>query len=158
MRHCTTTIRASIGALTFASFLFCWVIPASLYAEGDSNPSPIASLLATADVTVGKQLANKCTACHTFEKGGAKRYGPNLWNIVGAPHARDPDYSYSASLKAMHDRQWTDEELNKYLFNPHSHTPGTKMTFGGMKDAQERANLIAWLHTLSDSPLPQSGQ
>lgn len=124
----------------------------SAMAHADELP-PIAPLLAHADVTAGAKLAqNRCSACHTFNKGGANQFGPNLWNAATSPHAYIHDYNYSDAFKKMHTKSWTDGALNRFLYDPKSYAPGTKMTFPGIKDAQERANVIAWLHTLSDHP------
>lgn len=118
---------------------------------------PIEGLLAAADPAAGQKVARACTTCHTFEKGGVNKVGPHLWDIVGRTVAEVTDFAYSDGMKTHHDRKWTYDELNHYLFNPKAHVPGTKMAFAGVKNTQERANLIAWLRTLADNPaaLPQ---
>lgn len=114
---------------------------------------PITPLLASANVERGKEIAKKCTQCHTFDKGGANRTGPNLWGIIGAKIAHAADFAYSAGFKEK-GGTWNDEELNILLHKPRSFVQSTKMSFVGLKDAQERADVIAYLHTLSDTPIP----
>lgn len=115
---------------------------------------PIAPLLAAAKVADGEAAAKKCAACHSFNKGGANKVGPNLWDIVGANHAHIDGYAYSAAIVAMKSKPWNYEELNAFLLNPRAYAPGTKMAFAGIKKAEERAALIAYLRTLSDAPKP----
>ena len=114
---------------------------------------PIAPLLAAASVEPGKKLAKKCALCHTFKKGGPRKIGPNLWDIVGADKARWGNFSYSAALAGV-GGSWGYEELNAFVANPKAYIPGTKMTFNGLKELEDRADLIAYLRTLSDSPRP----
>ncbi|MDE3016780.1 MAG: c-type cytochrome [Pseudomonadota bacterium] len=126
------------------------LVPATARA---GDPAPIAPLMPHADVAAGARLAqNKCSACHTFNKGGINQFGPNLWNAANSRQAYIHDYHYSVAFRRMHDTQWTDEALNRFLYNPQAYAPGTKMTFPGLKDAGQRAAVIAWLHTLSDKP------
>lgn len=115
---------------------------------------PIEDLLASANVEEGQKLSRLCAACHNFEKDGPNKVGPNLWGIVGAPHAHREDFTCSEALKAMRDKKWTYADLNEFLFSPKRYVPGTKMAFIGIKSTQDRANLIAWLRTLSDNPEP----
>jgi cytochrome c len=114
---------------------------------------PIGPLLAKADVTAGKDVAKKCVQCHTFEKGGPNRIGPNLYGVVGEPIAQGKGYQFSSSL-AEHKGNWAPEELNQWLANPKAFAKGTKMTFVGLPKAEDRANIIAYLNSLSDSPKP----
>jgi cytochrome c len=116
-----------------------------------SEPLPV--LLANADVKRGETAAKKCQACHTFEKGGPNRVGPNLWGIVGRDKASHPGFNYSAAMKAQKG-DWTLEQLNHYLINPRGVVPGTNMTFAGLPRDKERADLLAFLNTLSDNPAP----
>ncbi len=122
--------------------------------QAAASGSGIAALLATADPAAGQKIAAKCKACHNFDKGGANKIGPNLWDIVGAKHAHRDDFKYSEAMTAMHDKVWDYNELDTYLTSPKTYAPGTKMIFPGLKKPEERANLIAWLRTLSDSPKP----
>ncbi len=114
---------------------------------------PIAPLLAAASVESGKKLARKCGLCHTFKKGGPHKIGPNLWDIVGADKARWENFYYSVALASV-GGSWGYEELNTFVAKPRAYIPGTKMTFNGLKELEDRADLIAYLRTLSDSPRP----
>lgn len=122
-------------------------------AEEEAGVEPVTPLLAAADVAAGEKISSRCTACHTFDQGGANRVGPNLWNIVGAPKAHIEGFSYSNVIAEM-EGNWTYEDLNAFLASPREYAPGTKMTFAGLRSVQDRANLIAWMRTLSDNPEP----
>ena len=114
---------------------------------------PIATLLAAADGAAGKKIARKCTGCHTLNMGGAARIGPNLWNIVGAAKARSAGFGYSSAMRRQGGK-WTYEDLSAFLESPRAYLKGTKMAFAGVKKARDRANLIAFLRSLSASPVP----
>lgn len=121
---------------------------------GEEAEQPIANLLAAADPAKGEQVFKKCAACHTANKGGANGTGPNLWGVVGTAighHA--PGFPYSPAL-AGKGGDWDWENLSHWLKSPRDFAPGTKMTFAGLGKAEDRANLIAWLNTQSDSPKP----
>ncbi len=99
----------------------------------------------------------RCLACHTVEKDGANKVGPKLWGVVNRPVASVPDYAYSDAMKAFAEggaKAWTVAELDPYLLDPKAHVPRTKMVFPGIKKEDERANVIAYLHTLADTPVP----
>ena len=95
----------------------------------------------------------KCRACHTNEKGAGHRVGPDLWNIVNRPKGHAPGFSYSEAMAAK-GGEWTYEDLDHFLRKPKDFVPGTKMGFAGLKKAKDRAAVIAYLRTLSDSPVP----
>ena len=114
---------------------------------------PIEVLLAKASVEKGQATAKQCQACQTFEKGGPNRVGPNLWGIVDRPRATEAGFNYSAPMKGKAGK-WTFDELNKFLANPRGFVPGTAMTFAGLTRDQQRADVIDFLHTLADSPVP----
>jgi cytochrome c len=122
-------------------------------ASAPAGPQPITPLLANASVENGQKVAKKCASCHTFEKGGANKIGPNLWNVVGSKPAHTEGYSYSGAMQS-NDKEWDYEALSEFLYNPRDFVKGTKMTFAGLKKDQDRADVIAYLRTLSDSPKP----
>jgi cytochrome c len=127
--------------------------PAAATSAAPAGPPKIEPFLAKADVAAGEKYARVCGTCHTFGKGEGAKIGPNLYGIIGAKHAHMEGFNYSDAMKAM-PGNWDADELNEFLFNPRAHVPGTKMTFAGIKGDQDRANVIAWLYTLSDSPKP----
>ena len=114
---------------------------------------PIEKLLQTASVEKGTSAAKKCAACHTFEKGGPNRVGPNLFGIINEPKGQGRGFNFSAALKAK-GGTWTYDDLDKFLANPKGFVPGTAMGFAGVTKDSERADVIAYLRTLSDNPAP----
>ncbi|MBD8905542.1 c-type cytochrome [Methylorubrum zatmanii] len=114
---------------------------------------PIAVRLAGADADKGKGGTKACQACHSFEKGGPNKVGPDLWDIVERQKAHHEGFDYSAGLKEK-GGAWTYEDLDHFLENPKGYVKGTKMAFAGISSPTERANVIAYLRTLSDSPKP----
>jgi cytochrome c len=122
--------------------------------EAAAPSQPIEVLLAKASVEKGQATAKQCGACHTFEKGGPNRVGPNLYGIVGDERGKERGgFNFSAAMKAK-GGTWTFDELNKFLANPRGYIPGTNMTFAGLSRDEQRADVIDYLRTLSDSPLP----
>jgi len=116
---------------------------------------PVGPLLASADVDAGRVAAARlCSACHTFTQGGANGTGPNLYAIVGSPHARAAGFNYSAANRALAEKPWDYEALNAFLARPSTAMPGTRMAFAGINQAQQRANVIAYLRTLDANPKP----
>lgn len=114
---------------------------------------PIATRLASADAEKGKGGTKACQGCHSFEKGGPNKSGPDLWNIVERPKGGHEGFEYSGGMKAK-GGAWTYDDLDHFLAKPSDFVKGTKMTFQGISSAQERANVIAYLRTLADSPKP----
>lgn len=114
---------------------------------------PIEALLAAASVEKGQATAKQCQACHTLEKGGPNRVGPNLWGIVDRARASEAGFNYSAAMKAKGGK-WTFDELNKFLANPRGYIQGTAMTFAGLSRDTQRADVISFLRTQADSPVP----
>lgn len=115
---------------------------------------PIAVLLASASVEKGMAAAKKCHACHSLDKGGPNKVGPNLWGIVGRNHAAHEGFNYSAAMKAKAGDKWTYEALNAFIKHPKDAIPGTAMGFAGIQKDSERADVIAYLRTLADNPQP----
>jgi cytochrome c len=126
---------------------------------GTATAAPAApdidTLLASADEKAGQADTMKlgCIACHSFNEGGKAGIGPNLYGVVGGPHAHMPGYEYSSALKAKQG-PWTFAELNAWLTKPAAYAPGTKMTYAGIANAKERADVIDYLRSLSHDPVP----
>ncbi len=121
---------------------------------GDSGPG-LNTLLASADVAAGEKVFAKCAACHTVNSGGANGIGPNLYATVGEEigHGK-AGFAFSEALKGQ-GGNWSFENLDHWLKSPREFAPGTKMTFAGLGNPADRANLIAWLNTQgSNLPLP----
>lgn len=121
---------------------------------GETVAESLGTLLAKADPAKGQAQAKACLACHSFEKGGPNKTGPDLWDVVERPIAAHEGFAYSDSLKEKSGEKWTFEMLNQFITNPKSVAPKTKMAFGGVKRDAARADLLAYLRTLSDSPKP----
>lgn len=122
-------------------------------AAAPAGPEPILAMLADADIAAGQKLAKKCTACHVFEKGGANKTGPALWNIVNADKGGADGFGYSQAL-ADFGGVWDYVSLNAFLYKPKAYISGTKMNFAGFKKPKDRANMIAYLRSTADSPAP----
>jgi len=114
---------------------------------------PIEKLLASAAVDKGEASSKKCAACHTFGKGEPNRVGPNLYGVVGRERGSHAGFNYSAGMKAK-PGPWTVDDLNHFLTNPKGFIPGTSMGFAGLPRGTERADVIAYLNSKSDSPAP----
>ena len=112
--------------------------------------------LALASVEAGLKLSKKCTACHSLKSGGPNGVGPTLWNIVNAPKASIEGYSYSNGLSSI-GGSWTIQDLNMWLKSPKKYAPGNKMSFAGLRKTKDRANMIAFLNSISDEPIPNNG-
>lgn len=108
-------------------------------------------LLASASAEAGVRTFKKCKSCHSTEKGGKNKVGPNLWDIVGRPVAGGEGFKYSGALKDI-GGNWSYEALDAFLASPKTFAKGTRMSFSGVKDETDRANLIAWMRTFSDNP------
>lgn len=123
----------------------------------EAGPEPIAPLMASADPAAGEAAFRRCAACHTAEQGGANKIGPNLWEIVNRPVASHEGFSYSAAMQEFAQGGsvvWDYEHLSHFLLSPKGLVKGTAMNFPGIKDGQDRANVIAYLRSLSANPAP----
>ncbi|MEE8227317.1 MAG: ankyrin repeat domain-containing protein [Kiloniellales bacterium] len=129
-----------------------------LMAQGAATPevTTISELLGSADLEKGKAKAGLCTSCHPLVKG-QKSIGPSLWNIVNRPKSSLQDFDYSPAMRTQ-EGVWTYQDLNAFIAYPAWSVPGTRMEFSGISEPQDRADLIAYLRTLSDSlvPMPQA--
>ena len=140
------------------------MVPVVSKASADSVPAaqdknkplvpeePLNVLLAAANVDKGKKVAKKCVACHSFENGGKNKVGPNLYDIMGKDRAKVPGFAYSNAIKSMGGK-WGFEDMNAFLKKPKKFMPGTKMSFSGLKKPGDRAAMILYLRSFSDSPV-----
>ena len=122
--------------------------------EGAEAAKPIEFYLASADPAKGEQVFKKCAACHNADQGGANALGPNLWGVLGEPVGKGAHgFAFSDAL-AGKGGNWDWNSLSEWLANPKKFAPGTKMTFAGLSNPEDRANIIAFLNTHSDAPRP----
>lgn len=107
---------------------------------------------AEVDLAAGESLFRRCVACHTIEQGGPNRVGPNLWDVADGPVAAVEGFNYSPALREFAEdvTVWDDENLHAYIENPRGHVPGTTMAFAGLRDAEDRSNLIAYIRSFSE--------
>jgi cytochrome c len=128
--------------------------PAGGASEAKAAPEePIEKLLASSSVERGQTATKACATCHNFQKGGPNGIGPNLYGVVGRQKGTEPGFNYSDAMKAK-GGEWTVDDLNTFLTSPKSFVPGTKMTFAGFSKGNQRADVIAYLNSLADSPKP----
>ncbi|MGK7870004.1 c-type cytochrome [Falsiroseomonas sp. E2-1-a20] len=129
--------------------------PAAAAAPAAPALEPIGPLLAAANADTGRQLAQRaCASCHNFVQGGPNGVGPNLWAIVNRDHAAVEGFNYSAANRALAGKPWDYEALNAFIARPSAAMPGTRMAYAGMSSTSQRADLIAFLRTLSPEPAP----
>ena len=162
------TLLATMGLGLFAGWIYAPGEPAKpgydlplaaaeTAGTGDSKTAapakPLPVLLASASVEKGASLAKACGACHNFEKGAAAKVGPPLWGVLGRPVGSVPGFNYSEAIKGK-GGDWTLDKINAFITSPKGYAPGTKMTFAGEDDPQKRADILDYIHTLSDSPQP----
>ena len=117
------------------------------------GPADIVPMMAEADAAKGEKVAKACISCHSFEEGGPTKVGPNLYDIVGRDVGSDSAFSYSDALSGI-EGEWTYEKLNEFLYNPGAYASGTKMAYAGVRKDEKRADLIAYLRSLSANPAP----
>ena len=111
----------------------------------------IKALLAMGDLAHGEKVFKKCTACHMIAAGGKNMIGPNLWSVIGRQAGVVSDYKYSKAMVA-YGKEWTFEEMNSYLIKPQAYVKGTKMAFAGLRKEKDRASVILYMNSKSDSP------
>src|SRR3954454_22146433 len=122
-------------------------------AGGAAAEQPIEAYLAKADPASGQQVFNKCMACHNADKGGPNQLGPNLWGVIGEPIGQGKGFPFSDTLsKKGGSCNWNN--LTQWLTSPRTFAPGTKMTFAGLSNPDDRADVIAFLNAHSDAPKP----
>lgn len=121
-------------------------------ASGKIEFAQIAGLLPAAKADNGQAIFKKCAACHSADKGGASKVGPNLWGIIGRKAGSVAGFGYTDAMKGAGD--WSFQHLAEFVHNPKATVPGTKMVFAGLPEAGDIADLLAYLRTLSDSPAP----
>ena len=121
--------------------------------SGEAAELPIACFAAAADPANGEQVFKKCAACHNADPGGANALGPALYGVMGNPVAGTAGFAFSDAL-ASHGGTWGWQEMSDWLASPKAFAPGTKMTFAGLGNPQDRADLIAFLNTRDGSPVP----
>lgn len=123
---------------------YAYAIDTGVEEVADDEPEiDFNEVFASADAAAGEKLWRPCAACHKLEDG-ANGTGPHLFNVVGRDKGAVGEYSYSDAM-ASQEGAWTPENLNAFLESPREYTPGTKMSYNGMRDVEDRANLIAWL-------------
>ena len=111
----------------------------------------IKALLAMGDLAHGEKVFKKCTACHQIAAGGKNMIGPNLWGVIGRTSGSISNYKYSKAMIA-HAKEWSFEEMNSYLIKPQAHIKGTKMAFAGLRKEKDRASVILYMNSKSNSP------
>lgn len=128
--------------------------PAAGAAEATAKAEPLPVLLAKADAKRGEAGVKACAACHSFDKGGANKVGPNLWGIVDRAKGSHEGFNYSAALKerAGKGEKWTFDALDHFIANPKGYISGTAMGYAGLKEADKRADVLAYLRSLADTP------
>ena len=118
-----------------------------------SESGNIMALFASTSAAEGAKVFKKCAACHSINEGGGNKIGPALWGVLGRSAGSIPNYKYSKAM-AVHGKNWSFEEMNGFLIKPKGWIKGTKMSFAGLKKAKDRASIILFMNTQTNSPLP----
>lgn len=126
--------------------------PATAAAKPADAGPPLPVLLAKADPAKGQADTKVCQSCHSFEKGGGAKVGPPLWGVVGRPKGSMAGFGYSDGMKAK-GGAWSYEDINAFITKPSAYVAGTKMSYPGESDPAKRADILAYLKTVSDSPV-----
>ena len=120
--------------------------------SANSESGNIMALFASTNAVEGAKIFKKCAACHSITEGGANKIGPALWGVLGRPAGSVPGYKYSKAM-AAHGKNWSFEEMNGFLTKPKDWIKGTKMSFAGLKKAEDRAAVILYMNENTNSPL-----
>ena len=152
------------GVGKFTDFLFfvekptqpAYVVEAPVVKVSGSSSSSesldIAKLLAMGTIEHGQKVFKKCSACHVVAKGGKNKIGPALYSVMGRKSGSVPGYKYSKALIA-YAKVWSYEEMNGFLIKPTAHIKGTKMAFAGLNSEKDRAYVMLYMNSMSDSPI-----
>jgi len=146
------TIRLSYGDLGTTELASTSDAPLASVVVPEKPKLTFEELLAIASIEDGKKVSSKCTACHGFNSGGGNRIGPNLWGILGKAKAEASGFKYSDSLMGL-GGTWSIEDMNLWLKSPKKYAPGNSMAFVGLRKDKDRANLIAYLNSMAESPV-----
>lgn len=154
-------VSGTVAKLTFGGYAHHeeghekrgFIIEGAEAAESGAAPVEIdmGTLLAAATVEQGANAAKKCAACHDFTQGGPNKIGPNLYGVLGGPHAHAAGFQYSEAMKATASEKWTVENMWHFLNNPAAYIKGTKMAFAGLKKPEELAAMIVYLRSLGST-------
>ena len=124
--------------------------------EEPSGPPDFGALLASADISAGERVARRCTSCHNFEEGGRNGTGPALYGVMGRDVAAVEGFRYSTAMNdyAEGGTEWMYQNMYDYLENPGGYIQGTAMSFAGLRDQEDRINVIAYMRSQDDNPPP----
>jgi len=117
-----------------------------------SGSGDIMAMFASVSAAEGAKVFKKCAACHSINEGGSNKIGPALWGVLGRSVGSVPDYKYSKAM-AAYGKNWSFEEMNGFLLKPKEWIKGTKMSFAGLKKAEDRAAVILYMNENTNSPL-----
>ena len=121
-------------------------------AETSSETGNIMAIFASTSAAEGAKVFKKCAACHSINEGGSNKIGPALWGVLGRSAGSVPDYKYSKAMTS-YGKNWSFEEMNGFLIKPKDWIKGTKMSFAGLKKAEDRAAVILYMNENTNSPL-----